>query len=145
MPWKASTITDTQLQIDTSFEIELQPLHEASTSQGAEPQETISETQDEENVQTDLLSTSQTQGTELDHYQLTRDHTRRTIRLPSKQDTDFVGYAFNCYTDNFDFEPKTYNQAIKFEVRQQWITAMNEEIDSLHLNRTWKLIQRPAD
>lgn len=55
-----------------------------------------------------------------------------------------MGYAFNCYTDNFGFEPCTYNQAIKSEAKDQWISAMNQELKSLHLNKTWKLVPKPV-
>lgn len=120
MPWKTSAMNDEQPE--TSFEIELQSSTEASTSQSTDlQQEETIETRSETIEQSDLPSTSQTiatEPTELVGYQLTRDRTRRTIRPPARYDSDFVGYAFNCYTDDFGCEPCTYNEVVKSEARQ---------------------------
>lgn len=42
-------------------------------------------------------------------------------------------------------EPKTYNQAISGNDRTNWMSAMKDEINSLHENGTWELIDLPRD
>ncbi|GAU44375.1 hypothetical protein TSUD_243070 [Trifolium subterraneum] len=39
-------------------------------------------------------------------------------------------------------EPKTYKTALKYS---NWQAAMQDEIDALHSNNTWTLVQRPLD
>lgn len=40
------------------------------------------------------------------------------------------------------WEPKGFKSAIKVP---QWLTAMSEEMDALHLNNTWELVPRPLN
>lgn len=49
------------------------------------------------------------------------------------------GYAFvaECY------EPSSYHDAIKSACSEKWKIAMDEEINSLHKNKTWKLVDLP--
>lgn len=42
-------------------------------------------------------------------------------------------------------EPKTYNQAVTCDDRENWISAMKEEIESLHENGTWELVDLPEN
>ena len=40
-------------------------------------------------------------------------------------------------------EPKTYEEGVASKESAQWIKAMEDEMDSLNKNGTWKLIQKP--
>lgn len=42
-------------------------------------------------------------------------------------------------------EPINYNEAINCEQADNWKLAMCEEINSLHINNTWKLLSRPVE
>ena len=37
----------------------------------------------------------------------------------------------------------TYSEALSSSERNLWLKAMLDEIDALHENETWKLIERP--
>jgi hypothetical protein len=39
-------------------------------------------------------------------------------------------------------EPKTFSNASKYE---EWIKAMNEELDQIEKNQTWELVPRPKN
>ncbi|CAH9095979.1 unnamed protein product [Cuscuta epithymum] len=85
----------------------------------------------------------------LENYQLARDRTRRNIRKISDSMTD---YAFHLYdTSLFAFsvfetldlnEPRTYQEALASRESKNWLSAMQSEIDSLKLNKTWTLVPR---
>lgn len=147
MPWKTAATNGKGDQPEVSFEIELLSSKDGNSINNLEGQQTdIISDQTTDLEQPDIPSTSQsgaTESTDLDNYQLTRGRTRRIIRPPARYDDDFVGYAFNCYTDSFDLESSTYSQAVSSEKRHQWIKAMNQEIESLHYNKTWKLVEKP--
>src|SRR5699024_5690325 len=40
---------------------------------------------------------------------------------------------------------KTYEEAITSQNRRKWITAMNEEIESMKKLETWELVELPED
>lgn len=42
-------------------------------------------------------------------------------------------------------EPKTYNQAIHSEQKNEWIKAMRNEMKLLKENETWELVELPKD
>ena len=41
-----------------------------------------------------------------------------------------------------EFEPRTINDALKYE---SWIEEMNEEVEKIERNNTWTLVLRPKD
>lgn len=41
-----------------------------------------------------------------------------------------------------EFEPKTIKDALE---KEEWIQAMNEEIEQIEKNQTWSLVPRPKD
>lgn len=41
-------------------------------------------------------------------------------------------------------EPIYYTEPITSTKRDKWIQAMKEEMASLHQNKTWRLVERPA-
>ena len=60
---------------------------------------------------------------------------RRSER--ERRQTDF--YGFQCNLSDVK-EPKSVSDAL---TNQEWIAAMRTEIDSLHDNSVWKLVQLP--
>ena len=42
-------------------------------------------------------------------------------------------------------EPECYEEAMQVETRKKWEQGMNEEMDSLVRNKTWDLVQFPAE
>lgn len=41
-------------------------------------------------------------------------------------------------------EPKNYNEAIQSDEKVEWLTAMQEEIESHQRNGTWEIVSLPA-
>ena len=50
-------------------------------------------------------------------------------------------YVFFFTSPNKVIEPKIYNEAIK---DSRWIDAMNLEIEVLHINNTWVIVELPV-
>ncbi|KAI9185890.1 hypothetical protein LWI28_011646 [Acer negundo] len=46
--------------------------------------------------------------------------------------------------EEFDLEPLGYHQAMKINDSERWISAMKEELNSLHQNQTWVLVKKPG-
>ena len=55
-----------------------------------------------------------------------------------------VHYAFSCaeQAENIH-EPATYTEAIVSGDREKWISAMQEEMQSLEKNGTWDIVRLP--
>ena len=64
---------------------------------------------------------------------------RREIRKPARFD-DMVAYALPIADDDV---PSTYTEARSNSDSVKWKQAMNEEMQSLHKNRTWELVRLP--
>ena len=81
----------------------------------------------------------------LDNYLLSRDRTRRTIRVPSRfLDANLVIYALNVsVADNY--VPENFQDAISCSDSSKWQRAMNEELESLKKNKTWILVNKPEN
>ncbi|KAG8481022.1 hypothetical protein CXB51_025745 [Gossypium anomalum] len=74
-----------------------------------------------------------------------KNRTRREIK-PSKKyaEADLVAYALNVAEDiDANQEPFNYSEAVSCEDLEKWMFAMQEEIESLHKNRTWDLVKLP--
>ena len=66
---------------------------------------------------------------------------KRQTRLPTRlADYDLGAYALSIVNDGI---PATYKEVIDNVEHQQWKRAMEEEMQSLHKNETWKLAQLP--
>ncbi|KAH9684927.1 hypothetical protein KPL70_013734 [Citrus sinensis] len=77
-------------------------------------------------------------------YQLARDRKKRTIRPPKRYAVvDLIAYALSAAHEINDDEPKTYQEAITSKNSLEWKRAMDEEVESLMKNETWKLIRKP--
>ncbi|KAL0402501.1 UNVERIFIED_CONTAM: hypothetical protein Slati_4280000 [Sesamum latifolium] len=72
-------------------------------------------------------------------YLLARFRERREPRLPSK----FKDFHLALNTESFELT--TYDEALKSSKSNQWIKAMEEEMKSLHDNKTWVLVPKPKD
>ncbi|KAG8483366.1 hypothetical protein CXB51_022321 [Gossypium anomalum] len=80
-------------------------------------------------------------------YSITKNRTRREIKPPKKYaEADLVAYALNVAEDiDANREPSNYSEAISCEDSEKWMFAMQEEMESLHKNRTWDLVKLPKD
>ncbi|KAH9679108.1 reverse transcriptase Ty1/copia-type domain-containing protein [Citrus sinensis] len=77
-------------------------------------------------------------------YQLARDRKMRTIRPPKRYAVvDLITYTLSAAHEINDNEPKTYQEAITSKNSLEWKRAMDEEVESLMKNETWKLIKKP--
>ncbi|KAG8497045.1 hypothetical protein CXB51_008291 [Gossypium anomalum] len=66
---------------------------------------------------------------------------RREIKpLKKYAEADLVAYALNVAGDIYaNQEPSNYSEAVRCEDSEEWMFAMQEEMESLHKNRTWDL------
>lgn len=77
-------------------------------------------------------------------YNLARNREMRQIRPPKRYSyADLVVYALSVAEDIEVHESCTYHEVITSGELAQWTIAMSEEIESLHKNRTWKLVRPP--
>ena len=64
---------------------------------------------------------------------------RRSVQLKVAKD-----FGFNFYAFTLDSDPITLEEAYKSSDSELWQEAMNDEMDSLQLNKTWKLVNLPT-
>ncbi|GKE72701.1 retrovirus-related pol polyprotein from transposon TNT 1-94 [Tanacetum coccineum] len=70
---------------------------------------------------------------------LARDRQRRNVRAPQQfGHEDLVAYAFTMAEDIEIQEPFTYREANSSPESKQWSLAMNEDMESLYKNNTFK-------
>ncbi|WVZ02271.1 hypothetical protein V8G54_023077 [Vigna mungo] len=84
-------------------------------------------------------------GVDLRNYQLVRDRERR-ISKPTKRlgEADLICYALNAAEDiNRSDEPRSYKEALDSSDRHLWQGAMEEELEALKKNNTWRLVDLP--
>ena len=93
----------------------------------------------------DEASTSDTSGTQpvVDpDYLLARDRERRTIMAPRRYGyADLVCFPLNAAEDVQDSKPRNFKEAFESKESEYWLKAVNEEMDSLEKNQTWKLVK----
>lgn len=83
-------------------------------------------------------------GGDLSNYQLARDRVRRVTRPPFRFGQAYmIFYALNVAEEIEYFEPATYSEAMRSKESREWMKAMEEEINSLHKNGTWLLVDKP--
>ncbi|GJV18246.1 transposable element [Tanacetum coccineum] len=81
----------------------------------------------------------------LEHEQdrsIAHDRPRRNVKAHTRFG-DYVAYALQVAEEVESLEPTTYREAITSKDSDMWIAAMGEEIESLHKNETWELVQLP--
>ncbi|KAG8474805.1 hypothetical protein CXB51_031510 [Gossypium anomalum] len=73
------------------------------------------------------------------------EHQINTESTPQKYaEADLVTYALNVAEDiDANQEPSNYSEAISCEDSEKWMVAMQEEMESLHKNKTWDLVKLP--
>jgi len=77
-------------------------------------------------------------------YLLAIDRERGTVTTPSRYGyADLVCYAQNADEDVQDSEPINFKEAFESKESKYWLKAVNEEMDSLEKNQTWKLVKLP--
>ena len=121
------------LPIDSSIE----NLPESSSSGGVSSSDSKNQDEAEQEMVNIEISDS------LETYVLARDRQRRNIKPPSRfDDSDVAAYALVMFELIEEEEPLTYGEAIRSKNKRKWITASDEEMDSLEKNETWSLIDR---
>ncbi|KAE8684117.1 hypothetical protein F3Y22_tig00111151pilonHSYRG00072 [Hibiscus syriacus] len=91
----------------------------------------VEEESDEEEVQT--------QEPPQQHESIALRKGKRTIRQPARY-ADMVSFASPIAIDDV---PATFNEAVQSSEHKKWRIAMNEEMQSLQKNQTWKLASLP--
>ena len=104
-------------------------------SENSEPESASSESEEE------VVGAQQEN---LDNYILARDRIRREVKKPSRfDDSDCVAYALATAEEINKDEPKSYLEARRSKSWKLWNEGMQEEMDSLEKNQTWKLVEKP--
>ncbi|GJV60392.1 retrovirus-related pol polyprotein from transposon TNT 1-94 [Tanacetum coccineum] len=92
----------------------------------------------------DTLPDDHTNSPHLEHEKdrsIAHDRPRRNAKAPSQFGfEDYVAYALQVAEEVVSLEPATYQKAITSKESDMWITAMGEEIEYLHKNKTWELV-----
>ncbi|GAA0173586.1 hypothetical protein LIER_27169 [Lithospermum erythrorhizon] len=69
-----------------------------------------------------------------------------TIRMSTRQRTTSTRYPPHEYILLFDGgEPVCYQEAIESDEKEKWMQAMNEKMQSLYKNHTFKLVNKVPD
>nr|GEX97350.1 hypothetical protein [Tanacetum cinerariifolium] len=77
-------------------------------------------------------------------YLLTRDRERRQVNRPPRLEDyqcELVAYAFATAAHIENCETTNYLEAISSPECDKWVVAIEEEVESLHKNRTWELVK----
>nr|GFB17973.1 retrovirus-related Pol polyprotein from transposon TNT 1-94 [Tanacetum cinerariifolium] len=67
----------------------------------------------------------------------------RYARYVNTYDIDYVAYALAVGDDIRSDDSKTYKEAVASKDAENWIIAMNEEMQSFEKNKTWDLVTLP--
>ncbi len=67
----------------------------------------------------------------------------RIIRPPQK--LTLLNESFMMISEDCEQDPRTYEEAMKDIDRDRWIDAMNSEMDSMHKNQVWTLVDPPIN
>lgn len=84
------------------------------------------------------------QGKVQNDYSQVRDREKRESKAPSRYSyADVIAYELEKAEDLSPAEPKTFQEALVSKDSEKWKEAMQEEIDSLQKNKTWKWVDKP--
>ncbi|KAG8498693.1 hypothetical protein CXB51_005074 [Gossypium anomalum] len=73
-----------------------------------------------------------------------KDSSNKENQKQKYAEADLVAYALNVAEDiDANQEPSNYSEAISCEDSEKWMFAMQEEMESLHKNKTWDLVKLP--
>ena len=121
-------------------QIEVEP----SSIQPDEETEMAALDHDQEGEPAEILEPTQEES--LAQYQLTRDRTRRETRPPARYSyADLIFTALVAGVEVLRSEPDSYEGAIRSKDKDKWQATMEEEMQSLKVNRTWSLVPTPKD
>ena len=71
------------------------------------------------------------------------DRTRREIKQPKSYGyANLIAFALVAASEVLEEDPKTVKTVLASKEKEKWLSAMNEEIMSLHDNHTWELIKK---
>ena len=71
---------------------------------------------------------------------------KRQVKPPKRYgQAKMTTFALSVAEEIVDMEPKTYQEAINSNEADQWVKAIQEEMDSLRKNETWELVTKPKD
>jgi hypothetical protein len=74
------------------------------------------------------------------HHSITTDKPRRTIRPPIRYGfEDMISYALVINSGDLT----TFQETVNSQENSKWMGAMAEEMESLHKNQTWDLVELP--
>ncbi|KAL5567862.1 hypothetical protein UlMin_024437 [Ulmus minor] len=98
-----------------------------------EEQQQVPEGEEQEQVET-----HEEMPTSSSDYQLTRDRSKRQVKPTQRFGySDFAAFVLISFQELTEVESKTYSEAIKSKLANQWVEAMKEELSSLQKNGTW--------
>ncbi|PKI68005.1 hypothetical protein CRG98_011601 [Punica granatum] len=81
----------------------------------------------------------------LEEYLLARDRESRQINPPQRYDFKYmVAYALSVAESIDSSDSTSYSEAIHAPDSGKWLTAMEEEMESLHKNGTWEQVKSPT-
>ncbi|KAG8497073.1 hypothetical protein CXB51_008352 [Gossypium anomalum] len=73
-----------------------------------------------------------------------KDSSNKENQKQKYVEVDLVAYALNVAEDiDANQEPSNYSEAVSCEDSKKWMFAMQEEMKSLHKNKTWDLVKLP--
>lgn len=88
----------------------------------------------------EIYSEKESSTSNQDHHIIAKDKPRRNTRPPVRYGfKDFVSYALVSSSK----DPSTFWEAINYLEKSRWMEAMIEEIELLHKNKTWELLELP--
>lgn len=70
---------------------------------------------------------------------------RRSTRSNFGKLPDRLAYKTEMCADDINYEPRTYQDAVKCDEAEKWIEAMEEELKSIDKNETWELCELPRE
>lgn len=95
-------------------------------------------------VANEALGAEETEET-VDDYLFARDTSRRIIKPPQRLGyVDLIAFALLSASEVLDEEPRDYKEVARIRNKVEWLKAMNDEMKSLHVNNTWKPVEKPA-
>lgn len=104
---------------------------------GAEKSDTSSETAEQRYVEFDCSSAE-----EPVHTEVTEPDIRRSERVP--RPPDYYG-EWVTVADSNTREPVTVHEALSSPAKSKWQEAMQKEMESLHANKVWDLVELPEN
>ncbi|KAG6438785.1 hypothetical protein O3G_MSEX000222 [Manduca sexta] len=105
-------------------------------SEDENPRNDRNDQEDEENVECKEIEENKKE----DNKEVKEIRIKRTKKMPKKYE-DYVVHANFCNVNL----PENYEEAINSSESKKWKRAMDEEIQSLEENNTWKIVKEPLN